>query len=409
MKTKKAEAPALPRLRKPRVFTKKPAAQAPEILNEDDAIEESEEAIPDGPALEIEERLNMFHEKFGQKEYKIRIEKFNKEENDWEIVDSLKLDGFDPFSSVKKYGGGRYRLSLLTDKSVYVAGGRMEIRIAEAAVAASSPAQAPDNAMSLMIASLQAQNAQNLELMKAMIGRPLPPESKGPSLTELIAAMSGLRNLTPKDDGGMGGIKGTLELMKLFKDIMPEPAEEKSGLIGEVNQAVELFNKVGPLIAARRGQAPPRQPQPTTPAPANYATGVVVPAGEVQPTETESPMKPVIDKAKSYVPQLIAWAQRGKDVDDAADFVLDEVENEIIPLITSNYRPGGIVLSRDVVWNQLLSKAQDPSQVAALFTVVPELVPYRKWFEAVLTAAVAFALDPDGEQEPAPSSDNSNA
>jgi hypothetical protein len=395
MKIKMPKAPKAPAPRRRRVVTTEEIA-SPELIETD----ESDIELPDMGQLEIEEKLGVFHARFGEKDYKVRVELFNKEDNEFEIVDTVKLDGFDPFSSLKKYGGGRYRLSLLDEGGKYVAGGRMEVRIAKVAADLAAPAPAQDNGMALVLASLQSQNAQNLELLKAMIGRPLPPESKGPSLTELIAAMSGLRNLTPKEDGGMGGIKGTLELMKLVKEILPEPAvEDKSGVMGEVAQAVELFGKLGPMIAARRqvqGPRPATSPAVAPEVPPNYAAGSVIVNPEAAP-EQESPMKPVIDKVQSYIPQLLAWAQRGKDVEAVAEFVLDEVDNEIVPLIVRHYRPGGITLNNDLVFEQLLAKTQDPAQIAAIFTVAPALVPYREWFERVIAKAYEYATTQDGD------------
>lgn len=360
--------------------------------------EDSEIVLPDMKDLEAEEKLSIFHQKFGGEDYKIRVEKFNKDENEWESVTNLKLAGFDSFDSLKKYGAGRYRMSLLDNGGHYVAGGRMDARISEAAIEAEKKeaAPAPDNGLTAMMTMLQAQNAQNVELLKAMIGRPAPAESKGPSLTELIAAMAGLKNLGPKEESGMGGVKGTLELMKLVKELMPEPAgEDKGGLVAELSQAVELFGKVQPMIEAKRRAQPARLAAPPT---AVVAGAVAVPNVEAAPEAEADPMKPIIEKAQSYVPQLVAWASRGKDIEDAAIFVLDEVEAEIVPLVVANYRPGGIKLGNEFVFGELLKKAQDPAQVEAIFTVVPALAPYKEWFTRVIAKAVEIETEAPVEE-----------
>jgi len=379
---------------------RRPAVPAPqdEIVDLEDVIE-----LPDMAELEAEEKLAVFHNKFGGEDYKIRVEIFNKDENDWDMVANLKLAGFDSFDSLRKYGAGRYRLSLLDTGGHYVKGGRMDARISPAAIEAhkiENPPAVVENGMTAIVAMLQNQNTQNLELMKAMIGRPLPPESKGPSLTELITAMSGLRGLTPKDEGGMGGVKGTLELMKLVKELMPEP--DKGGndgsLVGELSQAVELFGKVSPMLEARRRA----NPAPAT-RPANLAASgaIVMPSPEPEP-EPEDPMKPINDKIQSYIPGLTAWAARGKDIEDAADFVLDEVEAEIVPLIVKHYRPGGITLTKDFIFGQLLEKANDPAQVEAIFAFAPALAPYKEWFARVIAKAVEFATDQEDAPDVAP-------
>lgn len=381
----------------------KPApTQEPPAVPIEDAADDTFADVPNLKDLEAEEKLAVFHAKFGGEDYKIRVEFFNKEENEWENVANLKLAGFDSFDSLKKYGAGRYRMSLLDNGGHYVAGGRMETRIAAAAVTAekAETAPAPDQGMTAIVAMLQAQNAQNLEMIKALIGRPIP-ESKGPSLSELVATMAGLRNLAPKEDGGMGGVKGTLELMKLMKDIMPAPAESEGGVMSEVSQAVELFTKVAPMIEARRqGRVAPPRPA-ASPAPMVAGGAIVTPSPELAPeVEPESPMKPIIEKAESYVPTLTSWAARGKDIEDAADFVLDEIEAEIVPLIVKNYRPGGITLTGDFVFNQLIAKAQDPAQVEAIFVVVPALAPYKEWFTRVIAKAVEFATTPEEASTP---------
>ena len=235
MKTRKPApapaAPAAPPRRRRRAASELPRPAA--VEDQDAALETGDDSdiiLPDMAEMEAAEKLGVFHDRFGEKDYKVRVELFNKDDNEFEIVDTVKLDGFDPFSNLKKYGGGRYRLSLLDDSGKYVKGGRMEVRIAKVAAEVDAPKPQQDNGMTAMIAMLQAQNAQNVEILKAALGRPVS-EAKGPSLTELIAALAGIKNLSPKEADGMGGVKGTLELMKLVKEIMPAPAEGGEGSV----------------------------------------------------------------------------------------------------------------------------------------------------------------------------------
>lgn len=382
-----------------------------EIADASEGLESNDAALipEDLKDLESDEKLAVFHQKFGGEDYKIRVEKFNREENEWESVTNLKLATFDSFDSLKKYGAGKYRMSLLDNGGHYVAGGRMEARISAAAIeaekAAAPTTPAPDAGLNLMVTMLQAQNQQNLELMKAMLGRPVA-ENKGPGISELIAGMAGIRNLMPKEEGGLGGIKGTLELMKLMKDLQPDDrGGEEGGIMGELAQAVELFSKVSPLIAAKqaaRAGVVPANPKLAAPVPTNMATGAVaVPTPDAPAMEAEPDhMKPIIDKAQSYVPQLVAWASRGKDVEDAADFILDEIENEIVPLLVANFKPGGMTLSPAFVFGELVKRGQDPAQVEAIFTHAPALVPYKEWFTRVIAKAVEFAHADDETPEP---------
>ena len=378
-----------------------------------EAAETIELEPEDLKGLEAEEKLAIFHNKFGGEDYKIRVEKFNKEENEWEMVVNLKLAGFDSFDSLKKYGAGKYRMSLLDTGGHYVAGGRMEARIASAAIEAeksAAPAAPADNGMTAIMSMLQAQNAQNVELLKAMIGRPAPAETKGTSLPELVSVMTGLRGLVPKDEGGMGGIEGALKLMKLMKELQPESSGgEEGGVMDEVAKAVELFTKVQPLIEAKRQARVVATPTPTTarlPTPIVSGGAILTPTPEPTPEAgvEEDHMKPIIDKARSYVPQLVSWASRGKNVEDAADFVLDELDAEIVPLLVANFKPGGMTLSADFVFNELIKRGQDPAQVEAIFTHAPELAPYKEWFTRVIAKAVEFATTQD--EAPAPEGGN---
>ena len=380
----------------------KPPKNRPPLIVRTPPVEiegEDEIELPNLKDLEAEEKLAVFHKKFGGEDYKIRVEVFNKEENEWEMVANLKLAGFDSFDSLKKYGAGRYRMSLLDNGGLYVAGGRMECRISAAAIEAAKAdapaAPPPDNGITAMMAMLQAQNAQNVELLKAMIGRPIP-ELKGPSLSELVSTMAGLRNLAPKEDGGTGGIKGTLELMKLMKEIMPAPADGggEGGVMDEISRAVELYTKVAPALEARRRAAPAGNP--AAPVSAQLAGGAVhVPTPQAAEEAEADPMKPIIEKAQSYIPQLVAWASRGKDIDDAAYFVLDEIEAEIVPALVKNFRPGGMTLSPEYVFGELLKRAQDPAQVEAIFVAAPALVPYKEWFIRVINRAVEIETTPE--------------
>ena len=376
-------------------------AKVPEPQEEitDDDSTDASIVLPDMAGLEAEQRLGIFHEKFGEKDYKVRVELFNKEENDFEIVDCPKLDGFDPFTSLKKYGGGRYRLSLLNEGGKYVTGGRMEVRIAKVAVEASTPS-APDNdplknpVVAMLLAASEASRKESNELLKAVLARPEPQRAPmGEALDMLIK----LKSLNPerREDDTMKELSKTLMLKMIEKGLESGAEGGESGVMSEVMQAVKVASEMG-LLPRRGGGRPPQAPPKQIPSDAhNMAAGVVMVNPAQAPAEAESPMKPVIEKAQSYVPQLIAWAQRGKDIEEAAVFVLDELEHEIVPAIIKHYHPGGLTLKADVVWSSLIEKANNPNEVASLFEVVPALAPYKEWFERVIATAVEMETMPD--------------
>lgn len=365
---------------------------------------EAEETIPglDLPTpeeMEDAQRLGDFQARFGGKDYKVRVDRYNKEDAEWEYATSCKLDGFDPFITLQKtHGGGKYRLTLLDDGGRYVKGGRQEIRIAESAVKPEAEAPKPspwqDPGILAVMEMLKAQSSQATEMVKAMIAAQSTKPAEQP-IAELVGALAKLQGMVPREADSMKGVKDALEMLTAAKVLLPEAKEatEGGGMLSEVLEAVKAGKELGFFDRHRQ--------QPSLPAPGRIASPVAAPIICNPPEAVMSKPDPIMEKVNGYLPILTAWAKRGEEVADAADFVVTEVVNEIVPVIVENYRPGGLRLNAETILSHLIEKAKDPAEVEKIYAFAPGLMAYRPWVEAVVSEAVRIIEAPSEPEPPA--------
>ena len=374
------------------VVERKPKEETLEELleGEDEQSEEEREA---------EQKLTDFQQTYGGKDYRIRVEKFNRTDSEWEILpQQFKLDGFDPIAQLKAYGGGRYRMTLLNEKSKYVLGGRNEIRIAEPIVPVLNvPEQKSaleDPIVKLMLEQMRADKAQFADLMKVLVTRPSDaPKAQG--IGELVDTLAKLKGLSPSDEGGTKKMKELLEVMVLVKDIQGGGGESEGGegLMSDILQAVKVMKETG--LMQRGGNGAPTQNPPT---PAPVPTQIIPVKTVLEPI----PVNPIAEGLKKYTPIFLSWAKRDEDPDNAASFLVDELHAEIVPLIVANYRPGGVSLNEGFVLQYLVDKAGDENEVEKIFLYVPELASYKEWVRRVVSRAVyelTTAPEEDAEAE----------
>jgi hypothetical protein len=364
----------------------------------DETIEPTQEEI------EIAQQLSDFQEEFGGKDYHVRVERYIKEDSEWEILPQIfKLDGFDPTTQLKPYGGGRFRLTPLNEKKKYVKsnGDRIYFRMAEfprdaEPVQEQRKSALEDPIVQMMIENSRADKLAFMELLRTMVAKPVE-QPKGPGMTELIESLAKLKTLGPTDDGGFKNMKQALEFMTAMKALMPEPAEPSGeGFMSELSQAVKVAGDMG--LLNRRGAGAPQEAKPSAAiSPGVQPRGVmghstVPPAITHNPVPTENkPVEeknPIIEGVREYVPTFVKWARRAEEIEVASDFLVGELTSEIIPLIVKHYRPGGLTLSQDFVLQKLVDYSQDPKEVEKIYDFAPELSEFKPWVNAVIAESV---------------------
>lgn len=377
-------------------------------------VAEGHEVVPEegGDDIEAGAKLLEFKQSFGGKKYRIRAEKFNKEEAEFEIIPQLfTLDEFDPIVSLKAYGQGKYRLTLLNEKGKYVEGGREYIRLAAPIQADVPESAAPekksaleDPAVALLLKQMESREAQSLELMKSMLARP-SDAPKPATMAEMVDMLSKLKTLSPSEGGGLKQFKEMAELFTVMRDIMPDRGGESAGegsWLSDLLQAAKILKENGALERLR----------PAAPAPAPVANprAAIVREPAPKPKEPETvTTNPIVEGIKKYIPIFVGWAQRGEPVDDAGIFLYNEVNAEIAPLIVKHYRPGGLTLTTEYVIQYLVNASQKPEEVERIYTYVPELAPYRDWVAQVVTKAVQEFTSPDPEASSEPAASEAQA
>lgn len=385
---------------------------------EDDKDREGQDPAPEQGADDELEALGEFFEKFGGKGNKIVAERFNEESGDWVNVDRYNFDGFDPFVLRKFaiYPTTRFRLTLRDAAYRYIKGGRYEISFAkppeEERPAAPVADKREEKTLEMLMQTLRDDKAQLTELLKAQMTRPSEKLDFAGQL-ELLGKLKDIMGVgaggAARGESPFKSLKEAMEFMAFMRESMPEREDKGSdSLISQIGEAVKVWKDMQVGTAARhRGALPAPAPKPAPPGAAAPAGGGVAASNVVTnpPNVQEDPpvsSNPIIDAVQGYVPIFVNWAVRGQDVEVAADFLVAELEESLVPLIVANYKPGGLTLSESVVWDQILARAQNPKEVEGIFAVVPQLAPYRLWVEAVVKRAVEIATA-DSEQQERPS------
>lgn len=333
----------------------------------------------DQEEAESVEKLNLFQSQFSGKAYKVRIEKYDRTDSTWEWCDRLPLEGFDPFTVAKKFGGGKYKCVLLDDGGRYVEKGRMEFVLAtppepEKPVlqAALSPLQDPT--VQLLIESMKGQSVMLMELMKASLSRPQEPRD---DLAKMIEAVKSLKGLSPEEKDAGKSVRETIALALQLKELAGgDGGGEKGGILSEAMEALKL-------VTSLRGTAqvqPPSVPRPIVRQPAPFVAPV---------PEESSTMPKAVEEALFYVPKFANAALRGDDTEKWAEFLLDILDREIVPSLVDQYKTFGV--TEEAAWEKLTQAAKSPEAVEKILLRAPSLRPHQAWVGSVIKKAAEIA------------------
>ncbi|HXT00351.1 MAG TPA: hypothetical protein VN915_06725 [Elusimicrobiota bacterium] len=366
---------------------------------------------PDPAADDLEaDKLAEFQSNFGGKNYRIRVEKFDKEENDWEIIDRFPLDGFDPITSLKGRGKGRYRLTLLNEKGKYVEGGREEIRMAgplegaPAAAAAAPAAAAPAEADPLnhplvisVLAMMEKSNTQTLEMMKALASRPEPARS---SSSEVLDLFKQVRGLAPEDP--MKELSKTIMLRLLERGLEGDGGGgggDGGGFLKELRDGLLAAKEMG-ILGGRRlpaaDPAPAAAAEPAAPLRVNLQTVTAAPPPPPPAKEAQPVNDPILEGLRPYAQIFRQHAENNADVTETANYLVDELYAIACPLIRRHNTLAKFA-SDDAIVEQIVNRAKDSAQLEAVFAAAPELAPHRDWCSKVVAKAIEILNNPGNE------------
>lgn len=355
------------------------------ILNGDstDDLQDDSQLAPDEDSNKLAEFLQFF----GGKEYKVRAEEYDKEEKTWLHLDTFPVDGFDPYETCKRYGPGRYRLTFLNDKGKYVKGGQPQIRIGGARAILSSPtAPGQDNPLNnpivaMMLAQANENAKANAELVRAILMRPEPVKSTTNEVMDLLIKLKAMDPKEPKADESMKKLMEALTMKMIERGMDGTDGGGEGGIMSEIKDALPILKEI---LAAKNPQRAGIQ------APPRVLTATATPT----PTSEAPTVNALIEALKPYITIFKAKAEKNIDKERAAQFLLDELDDSVIPLIKKHV-PLAAMATDDAVMDSLVSRAKDPLEVENLFTACPELAPFKEWIVAVIAEAVRILETPN--------------
>lgn len=347
-----------------------------------------------GVSPEYEQKLSDWKGKFLGHAFKVRVEKYNPADKDFDHLDLIMLDGFDEFEMGKTYGPGRYRFSLLDEDGKYHVGGRTHFRYAGKAVPVDDNRH-DDNPFNnplvqMMFENQKQQAAMLMDVLKATI--PARAEAdKGNDITKLIGALKDLKAMSPKEEGGnaMKSVKDALDLAKQLKDLGGDSNNggDSGGFMSDIKDALQVVAalKTPPPMQRPPGPRPQTQPRPTP--------GAVTPGSPIV-INKEPPMLPGISKILFYVPKFQEAASKNESHEKWAEFLLTILDTDVVPDLVSAY--GGFLRNNvangetkeDVAMGLISDAGKDAHKIEKIFVYAPVLAPYRDWVLAVVSKAV---------------------
>lgn len=367
---------------------------------------ELEDEDPTEEEVESSEKVADFQARFSGKQYKVRIERFNPTEAEWEWVVKLPLEGFEPFNVLPKYGGGKYKAVLIDDGGHYVKGGMMHFRFS---VPIEMPTEKPRSALEdpvvVMMLESQKQQAESqkqqsamlMEILKTSLPGAQAATQKGMDAAQVMEMFAKFSALTAPKENSMKSFMEMVGLWEKAKDAFTPDEKESGGIVSEIKEAIGALALL-PQIRGQVGQAgAPMNPPARAPNRVISPTAPIV-INPVVPKKEETMRKalsPAAEKALFYVPKIEEAARENADVEKWADKILDILDEEVIPALVKEYN--GFV-SAESIYDRLLAGAKNLDEREIVFIHAPPLLPYKEWLYRVIDEAVRVLETPDTEE-----------
>lgn len=367
-------------------------------LEDMEEVELEEE--PTEEELESSEKVADFQARFSGKQYKVRIERFNVTDAEWEWVAKLPLEGFEPFNVLPKYGGGKYKAVLIDDGGHYVKGGMMHFRFsAPLEVVPDKPKSAlEDPAVVMLMESQKQQQLMLMEILKASLPGAQAASQKGMDAAQVMDMFAKFSALTAPKENSMKSLMEMVGLWEKAKDAFTPDEKESGGIVSEIKEAIgalALLPQIRQMVPSGQplsGSVPPGRT--ITPRVINPTSPVVMPKEDKM--KKPVPVSPALQKALFYVPKIEDAARDNADTVKWADKLLDILDDEVVPALIAEYNG---LPSEDSIYDRLLQAVKGDER-ESLFIHAPTLLPYKEWVYKVIDEAVRIVETPDIVEEP---------
>ncbi len=371
---------------------RRPVRAAPMLVEKIVSEEAADEILENITSEELEDndKLREFQEQFGGKQYYVRIERYNEETNEAEIVDKIYLDSFDPFVLGKKYGGGKFICTMLNDRGRYMAGGRMHFNFAKPVLDKRDerPTGIDDPAMKMFIESMKSQQTMLMEILKASL-----TQEKTTDIDKMVSALKGLHDMNPKEKSvsSTAQMKEMLEMMTMLKEVTggDSDRDEKVSMFSDLKDAFKI------LMESRKIPTPTNAPM------IKSMPIVQKPAANVTVKEEPVFIKPIaLEILEPYIPKFVDAARAHEDIETWSEYLFEVIDTKLVPALSKHYSTIFFKVSDDDVWERLLeaSEDKDKDKINKIFEFAPALEPHRDWVYHVIEQTIKdITADGDGQ------------
>jgi hypothetical protein len=288
----------------------------------------------------IDEELNSIFSEFGGDDrdvvFKIRVSRVMKDVGQEEICFYCMPQELPIFDRIKnEYGPGMYKITVFKNNLKFR---NRSLNIAKPATISPAPATNNNADLTALFAGMAEMQKQQMEQFQRMMEMNRPAAAPVPqtSLTELIAAMSGLQGMMPKpaENGNMEMLFKGMEIMKDFAG--DSGGGREKGLYDMLIEAAKTFG--GPIVEMAKNAAPMLPPGAGPVPPGALPAGTVIYSPPGQPGQLNPPpttAQPEPSEAEQMnliltmqINNLVGKAAAGADPALYADLILDSM-NEV--------------------------------------------------------------------------------
>ncbi len=113
-------------------------------------------------------------------------------------------------------------------------------------------------------------------------------------------------------------------------------------------------------------------------------------------------MDPLSKKIIELVPRFVGGARANAPVPDWANYLLEVLDAEImpvlLPVLKEKYKP--LVNDEGDVYDILIKYAKDPAERGTIFLQIPPLAPHKDWVNKIIDEAIRLEEIPDVPDTP---------
>lgn len=285
----------------------------------------------------------------------------------------------------QQFGAGSYKVYLYGNNPTtgkYGIRTHSPVEIADVkmpkAQALGTPTPGNDNAIAAVLAAMADRQARTDEMLMKILDKPQADPMA--QFTQHLTLMTTIKDLF---GGGqkstIGEVVDAMKELRSAKDLIGGDDKEPDSIIGMGSKLIEA---IGPMLAQRAQQQPQGgavMPQVTLP---HSMRAEAAPEG-AQPAQTDPQPEPTEEEQmnllamtayQGMLAKLTMMAKTNRDIEDAAEYIADELPDELIPAL------------------------KDDGWFAALTMYAPLLKGHQPWLTEVRARALEFIAEDEAEQ-----------